>query len=58
MTSFLFPWSPKLFQKGSTLNGKNFLKGRFLEFQMYHYFTNLFSKLSESAFYKEIRKFQ
>ena len=25
---------------------------------MYHYFTNLFSKLSESTFYKEISKIQ
>ena len=25
---------------------------------MYHHFTNLFSKLSESTFYKEINKFQ
>ena len=31
------------------------LKGRFLEFQRCH---NLFSKLSESTFYKEISKFQ
>ena len=34
------------------------IKGRFLEFQMYHDFASLFSKLSESTFYKEIRKFQ
>ena len=33
-------------------------KGRFLEFRMYHYFANLFSKLSEITFYKEISKFQ
>ena len=29
-------------------------KGRFLEFRRYHNFANLFSKLSESTFYKEI----
>ena len=34
------------------------LKGRFLEFRMYHSFTNLFSILSESTFTKEISKFQ
>ena len=28
------------------------------EVQMYHNFANLFSKLSESTFYKEISKFQ
>ena len=33
-------------------------KGRFLGFQMYHNFANLFSKLSESTFYKETNKFQ
>ena len=33
-------------------------KGRFLEFRMYHNFANLFSKLSENTFYKEISKFQ
>ena len=33
------------------------IKGRFLEFRRYHYFANLFSKLSESTFYKEISKF-
>ena len=32
-------------------------KGRFLEFRRYHNFANLFSKLSESAFSKEISKF-
>ena len=31
---------------------------RFLEFRRYHNFANLFSKLSESTFYKEISKFQ
>ena len=31
------------------------LKGRFLEFRMYHNFANLFSKFSESTLYKEIR---
>ena len=30
------------------------VKGRFLDFRMYHYFTNLFSKLSKSTFNKEI----
>ena len=34
------------------------IKGRFLEFRMYHNFANLFLKLSESTFYKEISKFQ
>ena len=34
------------------------IKGRFLEFQRYHNFANLFSKLSESTIYKEISKFQ
>ena len=33
-------------------------KGRFLEFRRYHNFANLFSKLSENTFYKEISKFQ
>ena len=33
-------------------------KGRFLEFRTYHNFSNLFSKLSEGTFYKEINKFQ
>ena len=32
--------------------------GRFLEFQLYHNFANLFSKLSESTFYNAISKFQ
>ena len=34
------------------------LKARFLLFQVYRYFANLFSKLSVSTFYKEISKFQ
>ena len=34
------------------------LKGRFLEFQMYHNFANLFSELLKSTFYKEKSKFQ
>ena len=34
------------------------IKGRFLKFRMYHNIANLFSKLSESTFYKEISKFQ
>ena len=34
------------------------LKGRFLLFQVYRYFANLFSKLSVSTFYMEISKFQ
>ena len=33
-------------------------KGRFLEVRRYHTFANLCSKLSESAVYKEIGKFQ
>ena len=33
-------------------------KGRFLKFRIYHKFANLFSKLSETTFYKEISKFQ
>ena len=33
------------------------LKGRFLKFRKYHNFANLFSKLSETSFYKEICKF-
>ena len=32
-------------------------KGRFLKFQMYLYFVNLFSKLLESTFNKELCKF-
>ena len=43
------------------LHGIYFKKGHiynFLEFRMYHDFTDLFSKLSESLFYKEISKFQ
>ena len=34
------------------------IKGRFLMFRRNHNFANLFSKLSESTFYKEISKFQ
>ena len=34
------------------------LKGRFLLFQVYRNFANLFSKLSVSTFYKLISKFQ
>ena len=34
------------------------LKGRFLLFQVYHNFANLFSKLSVSTLYKVISKFQ
>ena len=37
---------------------QNFLKGRFLLFQVYRNFANLFFKLSVSSFYKEISKFQ
>ena len=33
-------------------------KGRFLLFQMYRNFANLFFKLSVSTFYKQISKFQ
>ena len=33
-------------------------KGRFLEFRKYHNFAKLFSKLSESTFYKEISQLQ
>ena len=32
------------------------VKGRFLELRMHYNFANLFSKLSESTFYKEISK--
>ena len=35
-----------------------FVKGRFLKFQRYHNFANLFSKFSESTLYKEKSKFQ
>ena len=35
-----------------------FIKGRFLLFQVYRNFANLFFKLSLSTFYKEISKFQ
>ena len=34
-----------------------YIKGRFLKFQRYHKFANLFSKLLETTFYKEISKF-
>ena len=34
------------------------LKGRFLLFQVYRNFTNVFFKLSVSSFYKEMSKFQ
>ena len=34
------------------------IKGRFLLFQVYRNFANLFSKLSVSTFYKKISKFQ
>ena len=34
------------------------ITGRFLKFRRYHNFANLFSKLSETTFYKEISKFQ
>ena len=33
-------------------------KGRLLNFRRYHNFANLFSKLSENTFYKEISEFQ
>ena len=33
------------------------LKGRFLEFGMYYNIPNIFYKLLESTFYKEISKF-
>ena len=33
-----------------------FFKGRFLEFQRYHNFANLFSKLLKSTFYKKNNK--
>ena len=54
------------FCKWSTLKGKNLFleehilsfKGRFLLFQVYSNFANLFFKLSVSTFYKEISKFQ
>ena len=36
----------------------DFVKGRFLDFRMYHNLANLFSKLLESTFYKEIGRFQ
>ena len=35
-----------------------FIKGMFLKFRRYHNFANLFSKFSETTFYKEISKFQ
>ena len=35
-----------------------FFIGRFPEFRRFHNFANLFSKWSESTFYKEISKFQ
>ena len=38
--------------------GSKTLKGRFLKFRRYQNFANLFSKLSETTFYKEISKFQ
>ena len=34
------------------------VKGRFLLFQVYRNFDNLFFRLSTSTFYKEISKFQ
>ena len=34
------------------------VKGRFLLFQMYRNFANLFFELSVSTFYKQISKFQ
>ena len=53
-------WSPKLGPAvfNRTFLPPPFLKGRFLLFQVYHNFANLFSKLSESTLYKEISKFQ
>ena len=36
---------------------RGLIKGRFLLFQVYRNFANLFFKLSASTFYKEIRKF-
>ena len=33
-------------------------EGRFLLFQMYHNFANLFFKLSVNTYYEEISKFQ
>ena len=42
------------FELGSELWIREFLdvKGRFLKFRRYHNFANLFSKLSETTFYK------
>ena len=40
------------------LSLKFILKGRFLLFQVYRNFANLFFKLSVSTFYKQISKFQ
>ena len=45
-------------QDGSN-DGENIcFKGRSLMFRRYHNSADLFSKLSESSFYKEISKFQ
>ena len=43
---------------GVTICSYTSFKGRFLEFQRYHNFANLLSKLSENTFYKEINKFR
>ena len=41
-----------------SIHWESFLKGRFLLFQVYRNFANLFFKMSVSTFYKEISKFQ
>ena len=46
----------KIFKNVAKIAGS--LKGRFLEFQMYHDFAHLLSKFSKSDFYKKISKFQ
>ena len=43
---------------GDPMTAAGCIKGRFLKFRRYRNFANLFSKLSETNFYKEIIKFQ
>ena len=43
--------------KVNTFQCQTSVKGRFLEFRMYHYFADLFYKLSEGTFNKEKSEF-
>ena len=49
---------PSLMLARVTETAVQYFKGRFLLFQVYRNFANLFSKLSVCTFYKVISKFQ